>query len=365
MPISTSEVLYLGNFADADVTGSNVFLGTFGSPANPLVSNELVVTYNDVSGGANIELDTNGSDTISYDLGGGTVTAQVDTVAVVSLTVTYLDGTSQSYSNAVMYQDTTGNLFLTNSNFAGTDLNSATGANIQSINVTSVSTNYTALFQNALQDFVCFAAGTAIRTPDGDRLVETLTAGDLVMTMDDGPQPIQWIGINRVAVNERLTPVRIRAGALGDGVPSHDLIVSRQHRMLVRSKIVQRMFNTSEVLVAAKSLLELEGIDLVQGCHHVTYCHILFDKHHIIFANDAPSESLLPGPQAMVMMGDDARAEVLEIFPNWLDDAHRPEAARKIPRGQQQKTLSRRHQKNNLPAVGHLIEPDAQMRLCV
>lgn len=361
MAISTSEVLYLGNFADADGTGSsvnpNVYLGTFGSPADPLAPTETVVTYDDVNSNGVMGLDNQGYEPITYDLGGGPVTAEVDSVKVVSLTVTYMDGTSQSYSNAVMYQDTTGNLFLTNSNFAGTDLNSGTGTSIQSINVTSVSPqNYTGLFQNALQDFVCFAAGTAIRTPDGDRPVETLTAGDLVMTMDDGPQPIQWIGINRVAVNERLTPVRIRAGALGEGLPSHDLIVSRQHRMLIRSKIVQRMFNTSEVLVAAKSLLDLEGVELVQGCHHVTYCHILFGKHHVIFANDAPSESLLPGPQAMEMMGDDARAEVLEIFPNWLDDTHHPEAARMIPRGRQQKTLSRRHQKNHLPAVGHLIE---------
>ena len=73
-----------------------------------------------------------------------------------------------------------------------------------------------------------------------------------------------------------------------------DLIVSPQHRMLVRSQIAQKMFGTPEVLVAAKQLCQLRGIDVVEDLVDVTYVHFLFDAHQIVLANGPRRNRCIP-----------------------------------------------------------------------
>lgn len=103
---------------------------------------------------------------------------------------------------------------------------------------------------------VCFGAGTLITLSDGrETPVEDLEAGDRVLTQHGAAPAIRWIGSRRVSaldqvLNPKLRPIRIRAGALGCGLPRKDLIVSPQHRILVKSVVVSRMFETQEVLVA-------------------------------------------------------------------------------------------------------------------
>ena len=90
-------------------------------------------------------------------------------------------------------------------------------------------------------DVTCFARGTRIETPRGAVAVEDLRPGDLVLTRDRGAQPLRWVGSSRVdggtlASTPRLRPIRIRAGALGRHAPAQDLLVSPQHRILVRRR---------------------------------------------------------------------------------------------------------------------------------
>lgn len=56
----------------------------------------------------------------------------------------------------------------------------------------------------------CFACGTLIATPDGERPVETLAIGDLVTTMN-GTAPVRWIG-------RKTRHVRF-ARRVGEGLP--------------------------------------------------------------------------------------------------------------------------------------------------
>lgn len=96
-------------------------------------------------------------------------------------------------------------------------------------------------------DIVCFAAGTMISTEKGDVAVQDLRKGDMVWTRDNGFQPLRWAGASHLnasdlAAKPKLLPIRIKAGALGVNMPSVDLVVSPQHRVLVRSAIAQRMF---------------------------------------------------------------------------------------------------------------------------
>ncbi|MEZ5716615.1 MAG: Hint domain-containing protein [Paracoccaceae bacterium] len=74
---------------------------------------------------------------------------------------------------------------------------------------------------------ICFARGTLIETPAGPQAIETLKAGDLVNTLDAGPQTIRWIGGHSSAAIGPNAPIRIKAGTLGN---VRDLWVSQNHR---------------------------------------------------------------------------------------------------------------------------------------
>jgi len=156
----------------------------------------------------------------------------------------------------------------------------------------------------------CFAAGTLIATDGGDARIDDLVAGDLVQTMDHGLQPIRWIGHSRVNATGRFAPVLFAPGTIGNETA---LSVSPQHRILVQGWRAELYFGCNEVLVPAKHLID--GVSVVQDYRKdVTYFHLLFDCHEIIFSGGALSESFFPGDQ--VMLGDAAvRAELLEIFP--------------------------------------------------
>lgn len=195
---------------------------------------------------------------------------------------------------------------------------------------------------------LCFAAGTMLATPHGEVAIEDLREGDLVLTRDHGAQPIRWIGKTvigaaRLAVSPQLRPIRIKAGALGDNSPASDLVVSPQHRVLVRSKIAQRMFGTSEILVAARQLLQLDGIDIAGDLAGVEYFHMLFDRHEVVVSNGAETESLFTGPQALKALGRAARDEIFAIFPELRDAGAVIEAARPMVSGRKGRKLALRH----------------------
>lgn len=200
---------------------------------------------------------------------------------------------------------------------------------------------------------VCFVAGTMIRTAQGEVAVEDLCAGDLVMTRDNGLQPIRWIGASRqrLAPGSPVQPVRIRAGALGQGVPRADLLVSPQHRMLVRSAIARKMFGTDEILVAAKQLQQIDGIGIADALREVVYVHFLFDTHQIVYANGAESESLFAGAEALKLVGRKARAEIYALFPELRALGDGPVPARLLASGRLGRKLAVRHAQNAKPLI--------------
>jgi hypothetical protein len=205
----------------------------------------------------------------------------------------------------------------------------------------------------------CFAQGTLIATAEGSQTVETLSPGDMVLTQDRGFQPLRWQGGSHVTAEglearPNLRPILIRAGALGAGCPDRDLTVSPQHRMLVRSRIAHRLFKDAEILVAAKHLVGLPGIEVTIPAQGVTYFHLLFDRHEIVMSNGAWSESLFTGPQAMNTVSDAARREILTLFPE-LAQKRPPYPARRLLSGHEARQLAERQRRN----LGrrHLVEP--------
>lgn len=195
----------------------------------------------------------------------------------------------------------------------------------------------------------CFGRGTFLDTVHGQIPVEDLRVGSLVRTRDRGFQPIRWVGsveVSTLADAPQFRPVRIRPNALGKTRLTSDLLVSPQHRVLVRSRIAQRMFGTDEILVAAKQLLEVEGIEIAHDLRSIEYFHILFDNHEVVFSNGAETESMHTGPEALRAVGPSARAEIFTLFPELSYQGFFRNPARPLQKGHQVRRLVNRHVRN-------------------
>ena len=199
----------------------------------------------------------------------------------------------------------------------------------------------------------CFTPGVRIDTLDGPRPIETLARGDLVLTADYGPVPVVWTRDRTFASGHfehyaRHRPILIPRGALGAGVPTHDMQVSPQHRMLISGPIVERMCGVPEVFAPAGQLCGMSGIRQVHPRAPVRYIHVLMEKHCVIFANGAPSESLNIGPQFYKTLPRTARVELTKL--TRVDDLP---LARMELRGRRLRKLLERHIKNSRA----LLEP--------
>ncbi|SFS57610.1 Hint domain-containing protein [Sulfitobacter marinus] len=142
----------------------------------------------------------------------------------------------------------------------------------------------------------CFVAGTMIACAGGERRVERLKVGDQVRTQQHGLQTIRWIGHRHfsgveIVADEKIRPIRIASDALGPRIPTQDLLVSRQHRIVMESMAVAELSDAQRVLIAAHHLAQLQRISCVCPAKGVTYYHILFDRHEVIFANGVAAES--------------------------------------------------------------------------
>ncbi|WP_322866366.1 Hint domain-containing protein [Aquicoccus sp. G2-2] len=169
---------------------------------------------------------------------------------------------------------------------------------------------------------ICFTPGTRINTPDGPRAVETLREGDRVLTKDNGAQEIQWIGARRMTgarlfAMPRLRPVRFRPGALGIERPDQELVVSPEHRLVVSGDVARALFNTDEVLVQARDLINGRTVVVDGKLKQVTYVHLLLPAHQIVWANGVETESFHPANTALSTLSDTDRARLLQYFPEF------------------------------------------------
>lgn len=174
---------------------------------------------------------------------------------------------------------------------------------------------------------ICFTLGTKIATPEGLIRIEDLREGDQVQTKDNGAQSIRWIGSRRMSgarlfAMPKLRPVRINAGVFGDDMPDEDLIVSPQHRILVKGAVAQDLFNTPEVLVAAKDLINGKTITVDLKLREVTYVHLLFDQHQVMWANGVETESFHPASAALSTLDEKDRTRLLATHPELEFDPH-------------------------------------------
>lgn len=214
----------------------------------------------------------------------------------------------------------------------GDTLNLGFDADMSTLNITSTTTNVdgntsyagtismddgTLLNFSEIENIMCFTPGTCIATPKGARDIASLKVGDFVVTRDHGLQPIRWIQSRTVPALDRFAPIRIRPGVV-TGQQS-DLLVSPQHRMLFQGYRAELLFGESEVFVAAKHLVDGRMVTQETG-GYVTYIHMMFDEHEVIYAEGAATESFHPGSTSLSAVTDHARDELFALFPKLRSD---------------------------------------------
>ncbi len=149
---------------------------------------------------------------------------------------------------------------------------------------------------------VSFTRGTHITMANGQqRPIEDLSVGDKVLSRDDGPQAVRWIGQTTMRAVGDFAPILIRKGTLNN---ENDLIVSPNHRLFIYQRVDEIGAGRSEVLVKAKHLVNGDSVTCVEG-GFVDYFQLLFDDHQIIFAEGIAAESLLLDQRTTPALPDD------------------------------------------------------------
>ncbi|MEY8880750.1 Hint domain-containing protein [Donghicola sp. XS_ASV15] len=203
----------------------------------------------------------------------------------------WLDDGILNQSNAADYSN--------NTQFAGGD-----GIVFEGATISDFTTDTTGV--------VCFTDGTMIHTAKGNRPIEELKIGDLVHTVDRGLQPIKWIGASHyteqdMIENPKLRPIVVNARVFGS---DRDLVVSRQHAFLLPEQ--DRLVRAIQMVKA-----DVAGVRVAKGRKRVTYYHIMFERHELIYAEGIATESMYPGPQALRALCTEAIDDLLSVFPQF------------------------------------------------
>jgi hypothetical protein len=133
---------------------------------------------------------------------------------------------------------------------------------------------------------ICFMAGTRVSTPSGHSKVEDLQAGDLVLTSDGRSVAVRWIGRQtavKLFADELALPIRIKAGAIAENVPTQDLLVSYDHALFVDGILVH-----AGALINGTSIVRETNVP----CTFVYY-HVEVDDHSLILAENTPAETFI------------------------------------------------------------------------
>jgi len=182
---------------------------------------------------------------------------------------------------------------------------------------------------------ICFLAGTKVLGVAGEILVEDLKPGDLVLTSDHRPVPVRWVGrqtVSRRFSDELRLPVRLKANALGENVPSRDLLVSSDHALFVEGVLIH-----AGALVNGTSIVREPNVPMT-----FTYYHLEVEDHSLILAENTPAETFIDNVDRMAFDNWD---EYQALYPEGkaiVEMAYpRAKAYRQVPRAIREKLAER------------------------
>jgi len=167
---------------------------------------------------------------------------------------------------------------------------------------------------------ISFTRGTHITLGSGaQKPIEDLRPGDRILTRDDGVQELRWIGQTTSRATGAMAPILIRKGTLNN---ARDLLVSPDHRLMIYQRHDALGTGTSELLIAARHLVNGDSV-VVQDGGFVDYFQLLFDRHHIVYAEGIAAESLFLDPMTEPALPADLRQSLMGVIrPNQRRDTH-------------------------------------------
>jgi T5SS/PEP-CTERM-associated repeat protein len=294
------------------------FDSTLGHPGDPVTENSI--SFVTGSGGSSLVI---GASDLTDDFR-ATIT---DFASSDAINLTNIKGTSAQFNSATDQLD----VLNGSTNVATLQLDSTIPTG-QQFEVTPYGNNGSTIEFAA----PCYCRGTLIHTEHGEMPVENLAIGDVVITTSGTTRPIKWIGRRKVAARfaDPLTawPVRIKAGALGDNVPSRDLLLSPDHAILV-----------DDILIQVGALVN--GSSIVRESHvpeFFTYYHIELEDHSLILAESTPAETFVDNIDRMSF---DNWAEHQALYPdgNMIAEMPYPRAKsyRQVPRAVRERLAER------------------------
>ncbi|NIZ09226.1 Hint domain-containing protein [Pseudooceanicola sp. HF7] len=164
---------------------------------------------------------------------------------------------------------------------------------------------------------VSFTEGTQITMANGmQRAIQDLRIGDRILTRDNGPQELRWIGHSTIRAVGAFAPIVIRAGELAN---TNDLVVSPNHRLFIYQREDTLGIGRKEMLVRARHLVNGTTIYQMDG-GFVEYYQLLFDNHEIIYAEGIAAETMLLNAAAQATLMPDLDENFSGILPGQSDE---------------------------------------------
>jgi len=163
--------------------------------------------------------------------------------------------------------------------------------------------------------------GANIRTPCGPRRVEMVRPGDLVVTRDNGLQPVRmiWskeIKLADVTADPALAPICLCPRAVGPMMPQHKIHVAPDHRILVPGYKLLGQDDTSCCLLHASELANSSDAAFADSSVQVTrFFTFVFDTHQVFCCNGLPVESFLAGAAEIAGLKKNLRDDLVRLFP--------------------------------------------------
>lgn len=188
----------------------------------------------------------------------------------------------------------------------------------------------------------CFTTGTLVTTKEGDIVAEDLRPGQLVLTRDNGYQPVRRVGLKTMTSrflldNPHLRPILILENAFGEGLPFRDTMVSPNTRLPVIETCGRFLAKEQEEMTAVKNLIDHNSVQQVDTVG-VNYVLVIFDQHEIVATNGFWSECFVPADKSLGAIGNSQRNEVFEVFP---EERVRMNRTRVAPTGQRSVDIGR------------------------
>ena len=213
----------------------------------------------------------------------------------------------------------------------------------------------------------CLASGSIIRTPSGEAVVEDISAQMMVIAIRNGKEvaeQVVWVGHRHIDLTrhgrpELAAPVRIRAGAIAEGQPSQDLLVSPEHALFIDGSLIQ-----------ARSLINGGTIVQERATKAITYYHIELASHGVFFANDLPVESYLDNDDRSFFETDDqplmlhpSLTPATELDPRMTDAAYAPFVTEPAALEPTWRRLAERSEALGYPRQEMLLTADANLHI--